>query len=218
MFAEIKNCFLKNLNKSWLSLAWLQLPSDFWVAFWTNESEKNCYLFLCKPSKEEIITWQRRKKEKISSFGIITWRWPMKQHHVTFTKKEAHLGDILQRQSHFFVSFWKKQSSLSATGVLSQRPNLINYNTTASWDKLTSRTMWTSKNVKTDLVNFYGPKMIPFTWVKSLKCSRKMTTGTIAWSKVLQWKRKISTSSCTSEVSWSLQQKTLLEKKTCPKC
>ena len=40
--------------------------------------------------------------------------------------------------------------------------------------------MWTSGNVRTDLVDFLGPKMTPITWMVILKCSRETTLETIA--------------------------------------
>ena len=49
-----------------------------------------------------------------------------------------------------------------------------------------------------------------------LPCSRKMTTEAFTWSKISQWDRQISTSSCKWGVNWSLQQKTSVESKTGP--
>ena len=40
-----------------------------------------------------------------------------------------------------------------------------------------------------------------------------MTTTISDWQEVLQWEKQISTSSCDWGISWSLSQKTLVEKK-----
>ena len=53
------------------------------------------------------------------------------------TLKEAYISDNLLHQSDFLTFPLKNNSLLPATSVLSQWPNLMIYNTTASLDKLT---------------------------------------------------------------------------------
>ena len=59
------------------------------------------------------------------------------KHRVTMTKKEAYISNKLQHQSRSLTILLKNESLLSATSVLSQRPNLLTCNTTASLDIIT---------------------------------------------------------------------------------
>ena len=71
--------------------------------------------------------------------------------------------------------------------------------------------MWTLANAKTDLDIFLGPKMIPYTWMLDSKFSRKLTTKSSDWYKILQSQSQISTSFRNWGYSGSLHQKTWLE-------
>ena len=75
--------------------------------------------------------------------------------------------------------------------------------------------MWSLENVKADLDIFLGPKMTPYTRMSKIKFSTETTKETFAFSKILQWERQISTSWCNWGISWLLQQKIFVERKTC---
>ena len=75
--------FLKNFYKSWESLVTSQLPSDYWVVFWTNKLEKQDTVTFCTnlPKKERgcmfgHVTWQWPKMRKISLYGNVAWQRP----------------------------------------------------------------------------------------------------------------------------------------------
>ena len=74
--------------------------------------------------------------EKISLFGFITWQGPNKGASRYHDPKRAYKSGNLQLQSHSLTFLLKIKSLFSATCVLSQRPNLMSYNTTTSLDKL----------------------------------------------------------------------------------
>ena len=65
---------------------------------------------------------------------------------------------------------------------------------------------------------FFSPKMAPTTGMLNIYCSRKTTRELFACCNISQKGRQISTSSSDWGVSWSLQPKTLVEKKTCTQC
>ena len=119
-----------------------------------------------------------------------------------------------QLQNHSLSFIHKNKSLLSATSILSR--SLMAYNTTASLDKLTCTDYVEFCKSQPDLDNFLGPKMIPTTWMLNSNYSRKMTTKSSDWSKILQWQRQIATYLCGWGISWSWQFKTLLEEKVWP--
>ena len=113
--------------------------------------------------------------------------------HVTTTRKDACISNEKQLQILSSTFIPKKKSLPSATSILSSSP--ITYNTTASLEKLTC----------TDYVDFgkCQDKLGLFSWSKNdsnyldeknSKFSRKMTTKSFDWSKLLQWERQILTS------------------------
>ena len=107
---------MDNFYRSWESLVTLRLPSDCWVVFWSNESEKKYPCFLYKPTK-------KRKRFHI-------WKC-----HVTMTKKEAYKGNSFQFLNYLLSFIVRNYSLLSATSVPSRPP--MPYKTSASLDKLT---------------------------------------------------------------------------------
>ena len=71
------------MYKSWESLVTLQLPSDCWDVFWTNESEKQDTISFCTSLlRKETgpiygqVTWHGRKRDRISLCGNVTWKGP----------------------------------------------------------------------------------------------------------------------------------------------
>ena len=145
-----------------------------------------------------------RKKEK-----HLIWNC-----HVTMTKNDAYKSNEMHLRNHALNSIDKNKSLLSATSFLYRSP--MAYNTTASLDKLTC----------TDYVDFgkcqdkFGhsflvQKQFVYLDVK-LKVFKKVTTMSSDWFKITQWQKRISTSLCDERISWSLKQKTSLERKTCP--
>ena len=150
------------------------------------------------------------KKKEISQYGNITWQWLIRVCRSVYRQ-------YLQLHNQPQTSILKNIPLLSATSVLSQRPKPLDYNTTSFFGKVILPTIRTIENVKTDLDVFVGRKWIQLVGCQTC-CSRKRTTATLAWSKTLQWKRQISTSSCDWGISWSLQRKSFVERKTCPQC
>ena len=65
---KYRGCFLNNLHKSWESLVTLQLPSDCYVIFGTNESEKQVTITFCTnlPKRKDapIMEMSRDKYRK----------------------------------------------------------------------------------------------------------------------------------------------------------
>ena len=51
-----EGCFSENLLKIWKSLVALQLPSDCWVVFWTNEYEKQITTTFCSKVSKNVST------------------------------------------------------------------------------------------------------------------------------------------------------------------
>ena len=125
-------------------------------------------------------------------------------------KKDAYISNEMQLQTFFYFSFTKISHFFQLLSCSS-----IAYNTTASMDNLTCTDLWTLANAKTDLDIFYGPELIPTTWILNSKFAKKMITKISDWYKILLWERQISTKSCDCPISWSLQQNTMLERKTC---
>ena len=98
----------------------------------------------------------------------------------------------MQLQNLSLTFFHKNKSLLSTSRFLSRSP--MAYKTTASLDKLTC----------TDYVDFgkYQDRIEQFSWSKTIpnferktqSISKKMTTKSTVWSKILQWERQMSTS------------------------
>ena len=80
-------------------------------------------------------------------------------------QKEAYIGNRLQLPNHLLTSVYEKQTNhlfqLSAFYLV--HPWL----TTLLLPRIISLvpTLWFLENVKTDLVNFFGPNLIPNTWM-----------------------------------------------------
>ena len=85
--------------------------------------------------------------------------------YVAITKKEAYVSQSFQHRSHSLTYFLKSISLLSATSVLSQQPNVMTYNTTASLDKLTSTDFMHFGKYHVRFVFFPGPEVIQINWL-----------------------------------------------------
>ena len=136
--------------------------------------------------------------------------------HVTMTKKDAYISIKMQFQIHSLTSILKNKSLLLATSILSR--SAMAYNTTVSLDKLTctdyvdfgkcqdkSGQVFLSKNDS----NYLDVK---------LKVFRKDDNKELDWSTILRWEKRISTNLCHWGISWSMRQKTLLERKNWRQC
>ena len=96
----------------------------------------------------------------------------IKKRHVKMTNKEAYISKKM-KQKKSFLNFPSQNINHFATSALSQRPNTMAHNTTASLDKLTC-TDYVDYG-KCDYVDygkreaffdlFFGPKRIPITWL-----------------------------------------------------
>ena len=126
-----KGCFLKSLHKNRPLLVSLQVLFDCWIVFWTNESEKRVLYFFVQAYREKKYHLTRTKEK------IVTCEWPRKESSRGHDQKNVYKSDNMQHQRQFLTIQLTFKSFLSATTVLSQRPNVLTYNTTASLDKLT---------------------------------------------------------------------------------
>ena len=77
-------------------------------------------------------------------------------------------------------------------------------------------TMWTLVNVKTDLNEFLGPKVLSTTWTWNSKCSRGIKTNNFDWLKTWQWERQFLISLYDWGISWLLQSESLARRKIYP--
>ena len=85
-----KDRSLKNLRKSRIFSAKLQLPTGCWIVFWTNYSDKKkCYYFLYNPGKQNI-TWQCPKKNESPYVENATGNDNIRKHHLAMAKEEAY--------------------------------------------------------------------------------------------------------------------------------
>ena len=149
-----------------------------------------------------------QKKEGISLDGNVTWKWRKRPYERFFSSKIALCVSVssffhfFQVQDCYVIHAWLTTLLLRWTGQFVP-------------------IMWTLEDHMTDLNNFVGPKMTPTTGMLNLKCSWE-TTSKIWWKsdwwKTLKRERRISTSSCDWGISWSLQQKSYVEKITCLQC
>ena len=108
-------------------------------------------------------------------------------------QKDAYISNEMQIQNDSLTFIHENKSLLSTTSSLSRSP--MSYNTTSSLDKLTC----------IDYVDFgeCQDRFGRFSWskndsnyldVKLKEISRKITTKSSDWSKIIQWERQISTS------------------------
>ena len=132
------------------------------------------------------------------------------------TKKHAYISNKMQLQNHSLTSIHKYKSLPSATSFLSRSP--MAHNTTASLDKLNC----------TDYVDFrkcqdrFG--QIP--WSKNdfnyldvkLKLFKKDDNQEFRPVQNRTMGKRILTSLCDWGISWSMQQKSLLERKIWCQC
>ena len=132
------------------------------------------------------------------------------------TKKDACISNQRQLQNHSLRFNLKNESLLSATSLPSDSP--MAYNTTASLDKLTCTNYVDLGKCLHSLGQFFGPKMLPTTWIQNSQSSRKTAAKSSDWSKILQWERQILISLCKWGISWSMQQKALREREIWPHC
>ena len=131
--------------------------------FETNEAEKQTVTTFCASlPKKEVSRDSNQKRKK-----LLIWNY-----HVTMTKrktscdfeqKEANISNNGQRQSHCLTFVVKNESILSASIVLSQRPNFMTYNTTTSLDKLTCTNYVTFGKCQDKFGQFSLSKWIPIT-------------------------------------------------------
>ena len=123
---------MNNTCKSWESLVTLLPPSDCWVEFWTNGSDKQKNLFLYTPTKksERFHIWNCHVTKTKKGKNLLIWKF-----RVTMTKKDAYKTNKLQLQNHPLSFIHKNKSILLATSNIFRSP--MAYNTTASLDKLT---------------------------------------------------------------------------------
>ena len=129
-----KGCFFLNiLQESWELLVASRLPSDCWVVFWTNESEKQSTTNFCThPQKKEkmfniwkcYVTMTKKRKDS-----------PYREKSRGNDEKKVYESNSLQRLNHSSSFNVKNHSLLSATKVLSLSP--MGYNTTPTLDNLT---------------------------------------------------------------------------------
>ena len=137
---------------------------------------------------------------------------------MTRTKNEAYVSKLLQLKNHSFSITLRKTLFPSTTSALPKQPKTIAQNTIVSMDKLTCA----------EYVDF-GYCQYRFgqlSWSESdsnyldvqFNFSRKMATKSYDWFKISHWQKQISTSLIDWVISWSLQRKTLLQRKTCPQC
>ena len=116
-----KDCFLNTLFGSRESLVTLELPSDFWVVFWTNESEEQV-LLLCVQTYQKTIDVpfmdQIRDNEQIRK------EFPFIESSREMTEKDEYKSNEmqLQNQSSTFnfhsekeITSFKYQHSISLT-------------------------------------------------------------------------------------------------------
>ena len=137
--------------------------------------------------------------------------------HVRMTKTDAYRSNKLKLQNHSITTIRKNKSvsfQLLTFYLVHPWPSKL----MLPWTSYIEQTMWILANAKTDLDYFFAPRMIPISCMQNSKFSRKMTTKTSDWYKILPGERQFSTSFCDWGVTWSLFQQTLLERKSCPQC
>ena len=78
-------------------------------------------------------------------------------------QKHAYISNGMQLQNHSSTFIHKNKPLLLATSFLSRSPRA--YNTTASLDKLTFTDYVDFGKLQDRFGHFFGPKMIPFTWM-----------------------------------------------------
>ena len=155
-----RDWFLEKLRKNWVTLVKLKIPSDSWVVFWTNESEKQSITSFAQvnqkhmklPYKTKIqFNDQKRKNLLIGENQVAMFKKGKNllicKHNVTMFKK------------NFFTFHSRKKSLFSATSALSPQLKLMAYNTTSSMDML----------ISTDYLDF-------------AICYKR--TGLLSWSKI----------------------------------
>ena len=172
------------------------------------ESELQKTITFCKNLQE---------RQRISIKGSVKWKWSRKKKWkclVTLIKRETYKSNGFPLQNLSLIFIVKSYSLPSTTSVLSHSP--VAHNTTSALVKPTCTNYVDIGWFQDRFWLFLGLKLNPTTWMYNLKCSGKMTTKCFDWYKILQWEKQVSTSSCDWRISWSLQQKTLVEGKNCP--
>ena len=126
-----------------------------------------------------LLRWKCRSTMTEKGKNLLIWKC-----HLTIAKKVAHKSNELQLLNHSLSFNVRNCSLLSATSFLSRSP--MAYNSTASLDKLTC----------TNYVDFgkCQDKFGQISWSKNdsnysdvkPKFSKKMTTNSAEWSKILK--------------------------------
>ena len=88
--------------------------------------------------------------------NLIIWK-----SHATMTKKDAYIGNEMQLQNHSSTFFHKDKSPLSTSSILSRSP--MDYETTASLDKLTCTDYVDFGKCQDRFGRFFGRETIPTT-------------------------------------------------------
>ena len=148
------------------------------------------HFYFCTSLPEQEFSHDNDQKRNKSPYLKISHGFDqIRKNQVAMIKKEACMSKNLQHQSH-------SSSLLSKTNHFFQLPALhVNMQTSCltapllPWTNSLVPTMWFLKRARTDLVDFLCSRVISITWMEKLKCSRKMTTKTFAWSKISQWER-----------------------------
>ena len=175
----------------------MNLQNKFFIVFvQTFQKEKSIPLW---KFNETMI-----KKRK----NLVVWEC-----HLTVIKKEAFKSNGLQLLNHSLSFFLKNCSLLSATCVLS--PSSIVYNTTASLDDLTWTDYVNFGKTQNRFGQFFPLKGTLTISMSNILCSGETTTKTFARSKISEWEKAVSASSCYWGIRRSLQQKTLIQRKKC---
>ena len=147
--------FLESLQKNWLSLESIQLPSDCWRFFEQRNLKTKLFQFFCTnfvPKKIFHVTNLKKKKEYLY-LEISRDKDQIKKRHLTMNKKrKVSKWQLAAPKSVTNFDSQNTKSRLSAPSVISQRPNLMSWSNTAFWDKLDCTDYKDLENIKTDLV------------------------------------------------------------------
>ena len=118
-----KSCIKITMQTNWESVIASQLPSDYWVVFWTTESEKQTsttfWANLQKEEEASYLKWSidkdRKRKESLYM-----------EKSRDNDQKEAHKSNSFYLLSHSSSFIVGNYSFLSATNVLSPSPKVYN--------------------------------------------------------------------------------------------
>ena len=161
VFAEAEDCSLSNLCKNWDPIATLQLPSDFWVVFWTRKAEKQNTITFCTdlPKKGTgFDIWKCHVKMTKHGKNLLIWKC-----HLTMTNKRGvYKYQIAAKKIILWRSFTKKINSFGYQHSVLFTHGLQHYGFLRTVSVCRLCGLW---QMPTDLDNFFGPKVIPFTWM-----------------------------------------------------